>query len=213
MACSANGEYFFNKAEAFVNTLAITTAGHLERLGYNAALPIVRPVDWGIGDLQGGLDLLMPMTFIMLFSAVATMILIEFLYGASEKPSHRVKQGAETLAILAIIFIGGLITRYFLKLAFFLPDNLLVLGLMAVVMVAIQRYAETLYFKPRLCSGCGTANERDSLYCKRCGSIFCSRCGTANERDSLYCKRCGIILAVNEESNKSGDEQIHSERS
>jgi len=48
------------------------------------------------------------------------------------------------------------------------------------------------------CERCGTQNDSDAVFCKRCGaaivrSLTCT-CGQANHCDADFCKRCGTSL-------------------
>ena len=49
------------------------------------------------------------------------------------------------------------------------------------------------------CSRCGTINDDDAQFCKKCGRAArnaCSGCGTTNDDDAQFCKKCGLKLAA-----------------
>jgi hypothetical protein len=53
---------------------------------------------------------------------------------------------------------------------------------------------------PRLaCPECKVSNERDAVYCKKCGARLspaeCPACATVNEPDAAFCKKCGKAMA------------------
>jgi hypothetical protein len=49
------------------------------------------------------------------------------------------------------------------------------------------------------CPACKVSNERDAVYCKKCGARLsppeCPACATVNEPDAAFCKKCGKAMA------------------
>lgn len=51
--------------------------------------------------------------------------------------------------------------------------------------------------KEKECFKCGTLNDYDAKFCKKCGNSFvkeCKYCGEENEADAVYCDNCGKEL-------------------
>jgi ribosomal protein L40E len=54
------------------------------------------------------------------------------------------------------------------------------------------------------CPNCGTSNDPDAAFCKKCGTpapvvavaISCASCGTSNDPDAMFCKKCGTRVAT-----------------
>lgn len=49
------------------------------------------------------------------------------------------------------------------------------------------------------CAACGTSNDLDAAFCKRCGKplrLRCAGCTTDNDGDAAFCKKCGGKLAL-----------------
>jgi hypothetical protein len=48
------------------------------------------------------------------------------------------------------------------------------------------------------CASCGTSNERDAKFCKKCRArldrVACPSCRASNEPDAAFCKKCGASL-------------------
>ena len=49
------------------------------------------------------------------------------------------------------------------------------------------------------CSNCGTSNDKDSLFCKKCGNKLekikiCPKCNNSVSMDSAFCSKCGEKL-------------------
>ncbi|UCG13768.1 MAG: zinc ribbon domain-containing protein [Deltaproteobacteria bacterium] len=58
------------------------------------------------------------------------------------------------------------------------------------------------------CAACGTLNDGDAIYCKRCGAMLgekkCPQCSTPADPDALFCSACGVELTSNNtEASKS----------
>ena len=50
------------------------------------------------------------------------------------------------------------------------------------------------------CAACGTLNDADALYCKRCGvklggANHCPGCDAEVDADALFCSKCGTEIA------------------
>jgi ribosomal protein L40E len=70
------------------------------------------------------------------------------------------------------------------------------------VVVSLESSNQTEYSKRGVgvsqirCGSCGTMNNIDSVYCKKCANrvniseIQCGSCGAKNDIDALYCKKC-----------------------
>lgn len=59
--------------------------------------------------------------------------------------------------------------------------------------------------KEQQCKSCGSNNNSNALFCKRCGhalddkkeqtnSVFCDQCGSSNRAEAKYCRKCGLKL-------------------
>ena len=53
---------------------------------------------------------------------------------------------------------------------------------------------------PQACHDCGTNNDFDADWCKRCGARLspqaCAKCETINDADAAFCKRCAGPMVV-----------------
>lgn len=51
-----------------------------------------------------------------------------------------------------------------------------------------------------ICPTCGTENDKDSAFCKKCGAPLskkCPNCGADLDPDALFCDKCGTKLDEN----------------
>ena len=64
----------------------------------------------------------------------------------------------------------------------------------------------------KTCSNCGTENDPQAKFCKKCGNkllqaqaLYCTACGTENAKDARFCMNCGEALGENPvQRKKSG---------
>lgn len=62
----------------------------------------------------------------------------------------------------------------------------------------------------KICSNCGAANSKDSIFCTNCGYKFppglkCPNCGSIVSDDSKFCNNCGFKLSSDLKCSKCGN--------